>query len=153
MPIIKAGTAKIKQSAPGDPLGAFTAHLLSDSGGLTPFGAFIEELAPGAWTSLAHWHANEDEMVLMLEGEVTLFEAGAESVLRPGDAACWKAGEPVAHRMRNQTDRPARYVVIGTRAPRDRVTYPDPDRVLHLDRSAGTRRYSTLAGDPADKPR
>lgn len=150
MTIVRAGQANTDQSKPGDPLGDYRAERISDTAGLTQFGAFIEELAPGAWTSYLHWHAEEDEMVLLLSGALTLYEAGDTSILEPGDAACWKAGVSTAHRMRNHTDAPARYLVIGTRAAADRVTYPDEDRVLYLDRSTGTRRFTTLSGDPAD---
>ncbi|WP_394153748.1 hypothetical protein [Loktanella salsilacus] len=37
--------------------GPYTAVLLSDSGGLTQFGAFIETLPPGSASSTLHWHA------------------------------------------------------------------------------------------------
>lgn len=54
--------------------------------------------------------------------------------------------------MHNRTDAPLRYVVIGTRAPADRITYPGQDRVLIFDRTTQTRVYETLAGQPATKP-
>ncbi|MGZ2258729.1 cupin domain-containing protein [Roseobacter sp. A03A-229] len=150
MTIVRAGEARIDQSKPGDPLGDYRAEQISDTAGLTQFGAFIEELAPCAWTSYLHWHAEEDEMVLLLSGALTLYEGAATSILEPGDAACWKAGVAIAHRMHNHTNAPARYLVIGTRAPRDKVTYPENDRVLLRDRLSGTRRFTTLSGDPAD---
>lgn len=49
--------------------------------------------------------------------------------------------------MHNQGEAPARYMVIGTRAPADRVTYPEHDRALIADRSTGTRTYETPAAD------
>ena len=149
MTIIKAGKAQTDTS---DPLGSYVAHLISDAGGLTQFGAFIEELAPGAHSSFAHWHQNEDEMMVMISGEVTVSEAGVETLLHVGDATCWKAGDPVAHTLHNHSSNVARYLVVGTRAPQDVVTYPYHDRVLHFDRSSGTRRYTTLADDPSDTP-
>lgn len=149
MTIIKAGTAKIDEAGPDDPLGPYRAELISDTGGLTQFGAFIEELPPGSHSSYAHWHAAEDEMVLILSGEVVATEGGVETVLTPGDAACWKAGDPMGHTLHNQSDKPVRYMVIGTRAPGDVVTYPDHDRVLQFDRTKGSRVFTTLAGDPA----
>jgi uncharacterized cupin superfamily protein len=152
MTIVRNGTSRVEQGQAGDPLGAYRAELVSDTAGLTQFGAFIEELSPGSWSSFAHWHESEDEMMMILSGEITLVENGVKSLLRSGDAACWRAGEPTAHRLYNHTQRPARYVVIGTRAPKDRVTYPDQDRILQIDRIRNTRRYTTLAGLPATKP-
>lgn len=152
MPVIKAGTAKTKTGGADTSLGPYSAKLISDTGGLTQFGAFIEELPPGSHSSHAHWHRTEDEMVLMLTGTLTLTENGTETELHPGDAACWRAGDPVAHCMENRSDAPARYVVIGTRATRDTVTYPNHDRMLIHDRTADTRTYQTLDGQPAGKP-
>ena len=41
----------------GNPCGPCRAILLSDTGRLTQFGAFIEILPPGSRSSLPHWHA------------------------------------------------------------------------------------------------
>ncbi len=38
-------------------IGPSRALLLSDTGGLTQFGAFIEILPPGSRSSIKHWHA------------------------------------------------------------------------------------------------
>ncbi len=152
MAIIKAGAAKAENGDPKDPLGPYSAELISDTAGLTQFGAFIEELPPGSHSSHAHWHASEDEMILVLSGEVTVSENGVETLLTAGDAACWKAGDPVAHRLHNQSNTSVRYVVVGTRAPQDVVTYPAKDRILHFDRIANKRSYTTLSGAPSNTP-
>ncbi|WP_299144517.1 cupin domain-containing protein [uncultured Tateyamaria sp.] len=152
MTVIKAGTAQTETGGADSTLGPYQAELISDTGGLSQFGAFIEELPPGSRSSFAHWHMTEDEMVVILSGSVTLTENGSETVLRPGDAACWRAGDPVAHTMHNHSDAPVRYMVIGTRAADDTVTYPDHDRVLTYDRTTDTRSYTTLSGEPAERP-
>lgn len=152
MTVIKKGSAKVDSGGQNSALGPYRAELISDSAGLTQFGAFVEELPPGSFSSHAHWHANEDEMVLILSGSATLIEDRIETTLYPGDAACWKAGEPQSHCMENRSREPVRYMVIGTRAPADQVTYPDMDRVLHFDRDTQARRYTTLAGAPANAP-
>ncbi|PUB18645.1 cupin domain-containing protein [Yoonia sediminilitoris] len=74
---------------------------------------------PGCRSSLRHWHAQEDEFILALEGEVTLFEGSTESILHPGDAACFPASGPVGHYLENQSDTDLTYLVVGTRAPSD----------------------------------
>jgi uncharacterized cupin superfamily protein len=154
MPVIRAADAP-QEPAPGEPVpvtGPCRARLFSDAGGLTQFGAFEETLMPGARSSICHWHAEEDEFVYGIAGEVTVHEGGTVSVLRPGDAVCWKAGVAAGHYLENRTDGPVTYLVVGTRAARDRVTYPDHDRVLAFDRATGARVWTTLAGDPADSP-
>ena len=118
--------------------GPYSYQLLSDPGGLTQFGAFLEELPPGSSSGHRHWHADEDEMILMLAGEVVLVEE-SETTLFPGDAAAWPAGNPVGHRLDNRSSQPARYLVIGTRLQRDTVHYTDHDLITHID--GPTRRY------------
>lgn len=116
----------------GGGLGDYSYQLLSDPGGLTQFGAFVEVLPPGAQSSFRHWHETEDEMVVMLAGAVVLVE-DIETVLRPGDVACWPAGLAVGHCLHNRSDAEARYLVIGTRRNCDIIHYPDHDFVTHKD--------------------
>lgn len=118
--------------------GPYSYRLISDLGGLSQFGAFIEELPPGSSSGHRHWHEAEDEMVYMLSGEVMLVE-DTETPLRAGDAACWPAGIPVGHRLDNRSAAPASYLVIGTRHQRDVIHYTDHDLITHKDGPA--RRY------------
>src|ERR1700682_357164 len=57
---------------------------LGNAAGLDQFGVNLCRLKPGAASSQRHWHANEDELVYMLEGEVVLCEDSGETVLKPG---------------------------------------------------------------------
>lgn len=125
--------------------GPYRYQLLSDPGGLTQFGAFLEELPPGSRSGHRHWHESEDEMILMLAGEVVLVE-DQETLLRAGDVACWPAGHPVGHRLDNRSDAPARYLVIGSRRARDRIHYTDHDLITEKDGPA--RRYLRRDGTP-----
>ena len=108
---------------------------ISEAGGLTQFGAFIEVLQPGSRSSIKHWHSAEDELIYVLAGEITVIEGAGETVLRAGDAATFRAGVAVGHFLENRGSAPTRCLVVGTRAPVDRITYPDHDRVCHRDRS------------------
>lgn len=129
----------------GGGLGDCAFQLLSDPGGLTQFGCFIEILPPGARSSFRHWHEEEDEMVMVLDGQVTLIE-DRETTLSPGEVACWPAGLAVGHCLENRSDVPARYLVIGTRKARDVVHYPDHDLITHRD--GASRRYLHADGSP-----
>lgn len=133
----------VHELAPEHPIlgtgpGRYTYQLLSDPGGLTQFGAFVETLPPGSASGHRHWHEGEDEMIYMLAGEVVLVE-DTETVLRTGDAACWPAGSPVGHRLDNRSAAPASYLVVGTRHPTDIIHYSDHDLITHKDGTA--RRY------------
>ena len=45
---------------------------LGQAGALTQFGANLVILAPGARSSLRHWHRSEDEFVMVTQGECVL---------------------------------------------------------------------------------
>lgn len=129
----------------GAGLGAYSYAVLGDLGGLTQFGVHIEVLAPGTRSSFRHWHETEDEMILMLAGEVTLIE-DSETLLSVGDVACWAKGAGPAHCLENRSGFEARYLTIGTRAPQDVIHYPDHDLIAHKDGAA--RRYTDSNGRP-----
>ncbi|SRR5216683_1292163 len=119
---------------------------LGNAAGLDQFGVNLSRLKPGAASSQRHWHAHEDEFIYVLEGELVLVENESETVLRPGDAAGWKAGVANGHCLINRTARDAVYFEIGTRAPRERAEYPDIDMVAMRD--GKSQRYLHKSGAP-----
>ncbi|MHC0054540.1 cupin domain-containing protein [Actibacterium sp. D379-3] len=119
---------------------------LGTAGGLTQFGANLVILQPGAKSSLRHWHLHEDEFVMVTEGECILVQDEGETVMRPGDCAAFPAGDPNGHHFLNRTAAEARFLVIGSRAPREVATYSDVDLVLEL--ADGTARYTHKDGSP-----
>lgn len=123
--------------------GAYSSRLISDPGGLSQFGAFVETLPPGSASGHRHWHEAEDEMVYILSGDVVLVE-DTETVLRAGGVASWPAGSPVGHRLDNRSDTDASYLVIGTRNQTDIIHYSDHDLITHKNGIA--RRYMRAVG-------
>jgi uncharacterized cupin superfamily protein len=119
---------------------------LGDAVGLTQFGVNLSRIEPGTSTALRHWHEQEDEFVYILDGQLVLIENDGETVLRPGDAAGFKAGSGNAHKLVNRTDRDALYLEVGTRAPTERAHYPDVD--LLMERDERGRRYVHKNGEP-----
>ncbi len=118
---------------------------LADAGGLTQFGANLVTLQPGALSSLRHWHRHEDEFVMVTEGECWLIEDQGETLMRAGDCAAFPADNGNGHHFVNRSDAPARFLVIGTRAPREVATYSDVDMVVTLEggRAAFTHKDGT----------
>jgi uncharacterized cupin superfamily protein len=119
---------------------------LSDAGGLTQFGAFLEILHPGGQTSLRHWHSDEDEFLYVLDGSVTLLEDGGPQQIGPGTCVAWPAGVPNAHCLRNDGTSPATLFIVGSRFAEDEATYPDID--LHYSRRNGLRTFARKDGTP-----
>jgi uncharacterized cupin superfamily protein len=85
-------------------------------------------LDPGAWSSHRHWHSAEDEFIYLLSGTVTLRDDNGLTDLFPGDAACWRHGQPNGHHLTNRGDVPARWLIVGSRCKGDICTYPDDGR-------------------------
>lgn len=103
---------------------------LGDAAGLQQFGVNLMRLPPGAWSSQRHWHSHEDEFVYVLSGEVTLVSDAGTEVLRAGDSAGFRAGEPEGHALQNRSGADALVLEVGTRAPaQDVTTYPGIDLV------------------------
>ncbi len=107
--------------------GVSTLHL-SVAGGITQFGAYVDTLQPGAWSSHRHWHSTEDEFVYVLDGTVTLRDDDGMHDLATGDAVAWPHGDPNAHHLTNRGDMPCRYVIVGSRVAGDICHYPDSGR-------------------------
>ena len=117
---------------PAEYAGAVQGRLkraLGDQFGLTQYGVNLTELAPGAASSVRHWHKVEDEFIYALEGEVVLVDDDGEHLLTPGMCAGFKANVPNGHQLVNRSQAPARYLEIGTRSPNETATYPDADMV------------------------
>ena len=133
-------------AAPDSPFARLSWLALGDAGGLTQFGVSLETLDPGGRTSDRHWHEAEDEFAYVLSGTLTLVEDDGESLLGPGDAAAFPAGNPVGHTLENRSDGPAVFLMVGTRAADDRVHYTQLDRIEVKE--AGIRRLTRRDGTP-----
>jgi uncharacterized cupin superfamily protein len=123
---------------------------LGRAGGLTQFGVNITILPPGARSSLRHWHLNEDEFVMVLEGELTLVTDAGEHLMRAGDCAAFPAGQPEGHTLVNRSAAEGRFLVVGTRAPHEVCTYTDVD--LKVEMQGGEARFSRRDGTPYIPP-
>jgi uncharacterized cupin superfamily protein len=122
---------------------------LADAGGLTQFGVNLVRLPPGAWSSQRHWHAREDELVYLLEGELVLVTDAGEAIMRPGDVATFKAGHRDGHHLQNRSGADALFLAVGTRDDADWAEYSDIDLVSPPGRYSGSGGYTRKDGTPA----
>ena len=123
--------AVLEHEAPGAPPGhRFTATSLTEPFGAVATGMSIYEIEPGNSSWPYHFEVNEEEWLIVIEGEVTLRTPDGESVLRAGDVACFPAGVTGAHAVRNHTDAAARFAMPSTEARYGGGTiYPDSGKV------------------------
>lgn len=124
---------------------------LGQAGGLTQFGVNLVTLAPGALSSLRHWHRSEDEFVMVTEGTCTLVMDEGETEMTPGDCAAFPAGVANGHHFINRTDLPAKFLVIGSKAPVEVATYSDVDMMVHME--GGQARFTHKDGSDWSGPK
>ncbi len=117
---------------------------LGQAGGLTQFGANIVILAPGAKSSMRHWHLHEDEFVMITQGECTMMQDAGPTIMQTGDCAAFPAGAADGHCFINHTEAEARFLVVGTKAKAEIATYSDIDLQVHV--AEGIHRFTHKDG-------
>ena len=124
---------------------------LGDAGGLTQFGVNLVMLEPGALSSLRHWHLNEDEFVMVTEGECIMVQDAGETLMRVGDCAAFPAGSSDGHHFINRSAQVVKFLVIGSKAKSEVATYSDLDFQLHVE--GGKARFTYKDGTDWTGPR
>jgi len=125
-------------------LGDRRSLALGDAGGLTQFGAKLTILGTGAMSSMRHWHEQQDELVWVVSGELSLVDDEGETVMRAGECAAFPAGVANGHHFLNRGDSEARFLVVGTRTPEEVANYPDID--LRYECTSGGARFTRADG-------
>ena len=106
------------------PVANRAVRFLDEAAGLTDFVVTYSIIPPGGWSSQRHWHEDEDEFVVVLAGHGVLVEEESRTALGPGDCAAFPKGEPNAHHIVNESDRPLVLVAVST-PERSPCHYPD----------------------------
>ncbi len=156
MPVIDPAKAPVKTgsiypSPYAEMMAGRSSLRLGEAGGLTQFGVNLVTLEAGALSSLRHWHLHEDEFVMVTEGECTLVQDAGETVMRHGDCAAFPAGNPDGHHFINRSISVARFLVVGSKAPREVATYSDLDLKVEMDE--GRARFTYKDGSDWTGPR
>ena len=130
-----------------DPLNVFDAAMPAEPAGSRPegfrraemqvgrligglrLGASLYELPPGERIGPYHYHYNDEEWLLVLEGQPTLRTPGGERALRAGDLVAFPEGPSGAHDISNRTDQRARVLLLSTKGRPAVAVYPDSDKV------------------------
>lgn len=103
--------------------------------GARDLGYCVVTLEPGKTSCPYHFHHSEEELFVVLEGRGMLRqgdESGAEEEVEvaAGDFIAFPPGTGIAHRFRNHSDAPLRYLAVSNRLPHDVCEYPDSDKIL-----------------------
>jgi len=104
-----------------------TKRKLGDVFGLQGFGVNLTVLAPGSVSALRHYHLEQDEFIYILEGNPSLQLGDEQLLMNPGECFGFRAGETIAHQLRNDSDQDVIYLEIGDRVPGDSAEFPNDD--------------------------
>jgi uncharacterized cupin superfamily protein len=91
-------------------------------------GAAVFELPPGQ-RMLYHCHHGNEELVVVLDGNLTVRTPAGELELGHGETMLFRRGREGAHGFQNGSDRPVRYVVFSTMIEPDVVEYLDTGKI------------------------
>jgi uncharacterized cupin superfamily protein len=87
-------------------------------------GATVYELGPGNFV-VYHFHHAADELLVVLDGEMTLKTEEGERLVQRGEVVMFPIGPPGAHGFRNDGDGKCRYLVASTRQSPEVAEYPE----------------------------
>lgn len=92
-------------------------------------GASIYLIGPGEKSFPYHFHHANEEMLLVLEGEVTVRTPDGEQEAVRGDAIIFKTGPDGAHQVINHTATAARILMMSTMVEPEIAQYPDSGNI------------------------
>ncbi|MGB8360843.1 MAG: cupin domain-containing protein [Acidimicrobiia bacterium] len=92
-------------------------------------GASVYLLGPGQKSFPYHYHHANEEMLIVLEGQVTVRTPGGEERAVRGDALIFNRGESGAHQVINDAENDARILMMSTMVDPDIAEYPDSGNI------------------------
>jgi uncharacterized cupin superfamily protein len=104
--------------------------LVGRQAGASRLGASLFDIEPGGSVGYLHFHVANEELVIALDGAVTIRLAAGERTLRPGDVVAFPAGADGTHQLINRGTEPARVLVCSTMEFPDVVEHVEYDKVL-----------------------
>jgi uncharacterized cupin superfamily protein len=139
-PVTNLGRAEWKELGYGERFAARVVDLARPMGA-SKLGYNVQEIPPGKVNVPYHTHYVNEELIVVLDGELRIRLDGVQHDLRARDVVALPPGAASAHQLLNYGDRPARALLASTMIPREYVEYLDSGK-----RSLGV---AGLAREPA----
>jgi uncharacterized cupin superfamily protein len=98
---------------------------LSRQAGSERLGLSLWELAPGEAAYPYHYHLAEEELVLVLDGQLSLRTPDGWRELQTGEVVPFLRGEQGAHQLINRTEGTVRFLAFSSSGEPDIVIRPD----------------------------
>jgi uncharacterized cupin superfamily protein len=106
--------------------------------GSRDLGASLFDVLPGGQTFPLHVHFHNEELVIVLEGELTLTTLQGTRRLTAGDVVACPAGRDGAHGLVNHGGVPARVLIVSTMRAPEINEFPETGEIWVRDYVPGT---------------
>jgi uncharacterized cupin superfamily protein len=125
---------------------------ISRQAGSERLGLSLWEVAPGQAAYPYHAHLNEEELIVVLDGTLSLRTPDGWREMEQGEVVAFLRGEEGAHQIVNRTDRPVRFLAFSTCGDPDVVVQPDSGKIGAFERrpDGGGMRMWFRAEDDRD---
>lgn len=110
---------------------------LGPSVGVQRVGASLWELPAGQAAYPYHFHLTEDEIVIVLEGTLSLRTPEGWRELPEGEVAGFPVGEAGAHQVVNRTGSTVRFLAVSNSGATEAVVQVDADKIGVFERAPG----------------
>lgn len=117
--------------------GSVRGARLGPRAGSGDLGCSVVELDPGGQLAPYHLHHANEELLIVLSGTPELRTPEGTRTLAPGEVVAFPTGADGAHRVRNASDEPCRYLMVST------MVFPEVAEQLDI----GAVLAMTAAGD------
>ena len=105
------------------------ARLGQQAGG-EHLGASLYELVPGQAVCPYHWHAAEEEMLIVVSGQASLRTPDGWRELEAGEVVAFATGVDGAHQVANWSQAPVRVLLVSERKDPEVCGYPDSRKIM-----------------------
>jgi uncharacterized cupin superfamily protein len=112
--------------------------------GTERLGLSVWEIAPGQAAYPYHFHLQEEEVLVVLDGTPSLRTPAGWRRLETGEAVRFGTGPDGAHQVANWSDEPARFLGISTSGEADICLYPESGKVGAFERLPDRRGHFTV---------
>jgi uncharacterized cupin superfamily protein len=113
--------------------------------GTRNIGFHLEALNPKTFSCPYHYHTEEEELFIALEGEAVFRKNNEFRKIKAGDLIYCEVGPSSAHQIYNHTELPFKYFVLSTKIINEQCYYPDSKKIMEK-----TTRLITQNGVKAD---
>ncbi len=105
--------------------------------GVRRVGASLWELPAGQSAYTYHFHLTEDEILILLEGTLSLRTPEGWRELEQGEVVGFPVGEAGAHQVVNRTGSTVRFLAVSNSGATEAVVQPDADKIGIFERPPG----------------